>query len=585
MFKPFDALADGATYDVVVVGAGAAGMAAAVFAATAGKTVLIVERTELIGGTSALSAATTWIPNSLHSHKVSPDDSIDKASKFLAGVVGNRSSSELREAFLRSGPEAIAMLESQTEVKFRPYATHPDYEQQFEGATMRGRALEPVPFDGRQLGGDLKFIRPPILEFTLFGGMMVDRTDIGHLLGLRKSWRSFRHAAKILARYAIDRLKGARGSRLVMGNALIGGLLLTLKNKKSADIVLQTSVTAFVPGAQGVEGVVLLHEGATRRIHARHAIILAAGGFNRHTTRRSRLLSSPAPEFSPAAPGHTGEMQDLAIALGARLGDGNLDHAYWAPVSIRKRPDGSTAVFPHFVLDRSKPGTVCVDQRGKRFVNESTSYHLFARAMFEANRHAPTIPCFIITDAVGLKKYGLGMVRMGTGNIRPYLDDGYLVDGATIAELAAKLSMSPVALEETVANMNRYAGTGVDPEFGRGTTLYHRVNGDPAQQPNPTLGPIATAPFYAVRLYPGDIGAATGLVIDEWARVLDGQDRPIGRLYACGNEANSIMGGTYPGPGITIGPGITFAFRAIRDALDAKMAEEAAPRQRLSGGQ
>jgi hypothetical protein len=269
-------------------------------------------------------------------------------------------------------------------------------------------------------------------------------------------------------------------------------------------------------------------------------------------------------------------MQDLAIRLGGRLGDGNLDNAYWAPVSIRERPDGSTAAFPHFVMDRSKPGTVCVDQSGRRFVNESCSYHLFARAMFEHDRQRPCIPCFILTDAVGLKKYGLGMVRMGTRDLTPYRADGYLIAAPTIAELAGKISVDAAALEQTVANMNAYAKTGVDPEFGRGATSYHRANGDASIGPNPTLGPIATGPFYAVRLYPGDIGAATGLVVNEWAQVMKADDQPIVGLYACGNEANSIMGGVYPGPGITIGPAIAFAYRAVQHTLSEAAARQAA---------
>ncbi|TMJ57662.1 MAG: FAD-binding protein, partial [Alphaproteobacteria bacterium] len=243
------------------------------------------------------------------------------------------------------------------------------------------------------------------------------------------------------------------------------------------------------------------------------------------------------------------------------------DSAFWAPVSIRRRANGSIASFPHFVMDRSKPGTVCVDQTGQRFVNESCSYHLFARAMFEHNKITPCIPCFIITDAVGLRKYGLGMVRMGTSDLAPYLADGYLTVGTDIAELAGRIGVPQANLEKTIAAMNNYAETGIDAEFGRGTTTYHRVNGDASVGPNPTLGPIETPPYYAVRLYPGDIGAATGLVVNEWAQVTRVDGQAITGLYACGNEANSIMGGTYPGPGITIGPAIVFAYRAVRHAL------------------
>jgi succinate dehydrogenase/fumarate reductase flavoprotein subunit len=573
MFVTLDSLPDQSRYDIVVVGAGAAGMAAALFAAIDNRQVLLIEHAEYVGGTSALSAATIWIPNSLHAPTVTKDDSPARAAIFLDAAVGNRSPAKLRDAFLHSGPEAIAELEAHSDLKLRPHATHPDYEQQYEGASLRGRTLEPIPFDGRALGADLNRIRPPIPEFTILGGMMVDRTDINHLLNLRRSWKSLVHASRILGRYGIDRLSGRRGSRLAMGNALIGRLLLSLK-KRSVAVLTRTSVREFIVGNGKVEGVVLESDGVTRRVESAHGVVLAAGGFSRHKTRRTEMLHQPTPDFSPAAPGSTGEMQDLALSLGARFGEGNEDNAFWAPVSVRQRADGSTAVFPHFVLDRSKPGTVCVNQQGRRFVNESTSYHQFGRAMFESHRTAPTIPCFIITDAVGLQKYGLGMVRMGTRDVSPFLADGYLVRGATVAELAAKLNVPAPALGQTITAMNTYAKTGVDPEFGRGTSAYHRVNGDASSPgPNPTLGPIATPPFYAVRLYPGDIGAATGLVVDEWARVLKEGNEPIEGLYAVGNEANSIMGGTYPGPGITLGPGITFAYRAVRHALHGPEAD------------
>ena len=583
MFRTIDSIAERARYDLVVIGAGAGGMSAALFAAIRNRKVLLVESTEYVGGTSALSAATIWIPNSHHAAAVDQNDSRENASHFLNAAVGNRSPAALREAFLDSGPEAIATLEACSDVKLRPYATHPDYEQQHEGATMRGRALEPVPFDGRLLGRDLQRIRPPIPEFTIFGGMMVGRDDINHLLNVRTSWRSFAHAAKIVARYGVDRLSGPRGSRLVMGNALIGRLLLSLR-KHGADILTKTTVKDFVMQNGSVTGVVLASNGVTQRVLASKGVVLAAGGYNRHSTGPNGPPRQ-GPIHSPSAPGHTGAIQDLAIKLGARLGEGNLDSTYWAPVSIRRRPDGSTAVFPHFTMDRSKPGTVCVDQSGQRFVNESCSYHLFARAMFEHDRTRPCIPCFIITDITGLRKYGLGMVRMGTRNLAPHLADGYLIEGATVAELAGKINVNAAALTRTVANMNAYAKSGIDPEFGRGTTPYHRVNGDASVGPNPTLGPVSTAPFYAVRLYPGDIGAATGLVINEWAQVTKADEEPIAGLYACGNEANSIMGGVYPGPGITIGPAITFAYRAVRHALndtDARQAAQVQQKESLS---
>lgn len=566
-------LPEAAAYDVIVVGSGAAGMAAALFAAIESQKVLIIERTEFVGGTSALSGATTWVPNTAHAAKVNDSDTPEAVKGFLDAAVGNHSSAANRQAFLDAGPKAIATLEAQSDVQFRPYATHPDYEQQHEGATMRGRALEPVPFDARTLGANLGYIRPPIPEFTIFGGMMVDRTDINHLLKMKTGGKSLVHAAKILGLYGLDRLKGQkRGTRLVMGNALIGRFLKSLLDR-GVDIVVSTEMTDIKADDQRVTGVTVVQGGTRRNFSARKAVVLAAGGYGRHPTRRAEMLHEPTTPYSPAAPGHTGAAQDLALKLGARFGTGGADNAFWAPVSVRRRADGSTAVFPHFVMDRSKPGTFCVNQRGERFVNETTSYHNFGRAMFEAHKSTPTVPCYIVCDAPTLLKYGLGMVRMGTRDIAPFLADGYLIEGATLAELAGKLGMDPGALEASAAEINAAVETGIDERFGRGTTPYHRVNGDAnAGFRNPTIGPVTTAPFYAVKLYPGDIGASTGLAINGDAQVLGPDDTPIGGLYAAGAEAQSIMGGTYPGPGITIGPGIVFAYRAIQNAVHGKVA-------------
>ena len=566
MIVSVDQLRDNDEYDLIVIGAGAGGLAAALFAAIAGKSVLLVERTEYVGGTSALSAGTAWLPGSQHSTKVNPDDDRARVSQFLNGVVGNYAPAALREAFLDSAPEAVSTLEAHTDVHFRPYPLHPDYEQEVAGASLNGRALEPVPFDARPLGAALNAIRPPIPEFTVLGGMMVDRRDINHLLAMAKSWDSALHSAKILSRYGLDRLAGRRGTRLVMGNALVARFLVSLE-KRGATIVTKATTESFLTDKGRVAGVTLAGGPIRRTLRARLGVVLAAGGYGRNDARRQELLPQPTPGYSPAAPGHTGEAQALAMSLGAHFAGGGADNAFWAPVSVRKRDDGSTAVFPHFVLDRSKPGAVCVDQTGRRFVNEAVSYHRFARAMFETNQSRPCIPCWLITDSVGMWAYGLGMARMRTKDLTPYLNDGYLISAATIPALAVKLTVDPAQLQATIKSMNAYAETGVDTEFGRGTTAYHRVNGDAAHQPNPTLGPIAKPPFYAVRLYPGDIGAANGLAIDEWARVLGPGDAPIDGLWACGAEAASIMGGTYPGPGITIGPAIVFAYRAVQDAL------------------
>jgi succinate dehydrogenase/fumarate reductase flavoprotein subunit len=566
MVETLNNLSDNEIFDVVVIGAGGAGMSAALFAAIDGARVLLVESTEYVGGTTAFSAGTTWIPASKHAPSVNPDDTSANAEGFLDRAVGDYSSAAMRRAFIDAGAKAVAHIEANSDVKYRARPFHPDYLSELEGSTLRGRALEPLPFDGRKLGRDFALIRPPIPEFTVLGGMMVDRDDVGHLLKMTKSAASFGHAAKLLARHARDRMSHPRGTRLVMGNALIGRLLYSLL-QRGVTVLTKTKVEAMHNGANGIDALTLTHINERRRIGVKGGVILASGGFNRHPQRRKDMLPGADPSWCPGAPGHTGSAQDLALAAGAHFGDGAKSNAFWAPVSIRKRADGTNAVFPHFLMDRGKPGMITVDKSGKRFLNENTSYHLFGIAMQEANKTTPSVPAFLITDAEGLRKYGLGMVRPGGKGLEPFIADGYLTQAGTLDELASKLGIDKDGLADSVARMNRYAQTGVDPDFHRGETDYQNANGDATWTgPNKCLGPIGTAPFYALRLYPGDIGAATGLVTDTDARLLDEHKRAIGGLYACGNDMQSVMGGVYPGPGITLGPGLAFAYLAARHA-------------------
>lgn len=558
-----DTLPEEAEYDLVVLGAGGAGMSAALYGAIAGARVLLVESTEYVGGTTAYSAATTWVPGTHLAPQVNKDDSIERAAHFLDLAVGGRSPGALRDSLLAHGAEALACIEARSDVRYRVRPFHPDYLSELEGSTLCGRALEPLPFDGRELGDLLTLVRPPIPEFTVLGGMMVDRDDITHLLGWKKSLKSVAYVARILLRHASDRLRWPRGTRLLMGNALVGRLLLSLK-KRGVTLLMRTEAIALHRGADGVEALTLQQQGVRRRVRVRGGVVLASGGFNRDPQKRAALLPGVDAAWCPGAPGHKGSAHRLAEAVGAHYGTGAMSDAFWAPVSIRKRADGSTAAFPHFVFDRAKPGMVTVNAQGRRFLNESTSYHLFGIAM----QKAKAVPAYLITDAEGMRKYGLGMVRPGGMGLRSALADGYVTRGATLEELASRLGLPAANLGDTITRFNGYWREGKDPEFGRGTTAYQRANGDAKWEgPNPSLGPVEKAPFYAVRLYPGDIGAATGLVTDPVARALDREQQVIPGLYAVGNDMQSAMGGVYPGPGITIGPGLVFAYLAARDAV------------------
>ncbi len=565
-------LKDSYTVDLVVIGSGGAGFSAALNAAIDGARVLLVERMAHVGGTTALSAATTWVPGTRRGLEVNPDDTPERVATFLNLAVGERSDAKLRQAFIDHGPHAIAKLEAHSALQFQVRMLHPDYLSELEGSVLRGRAIEPQPFDGKLLGPNLPLVRPPIPEFTVLGGMMVDRDDIFHLLRLTETWKSLRYSVRILVRHFLDKLLHPRSTRLVMGNAMIARMLYSYIQRQGL-LVTNTEVTQLLQAEDSVQGVVLQQtwpDGSVtkRTVHSKGGVVMASGGFNRHPTRRSEMLPGAKEAWCPAGPGHTGSAQDLALQAGGHLGTGGLSHAFWAPVSTRQRADGSLAAFPHFVMDRGKPGMITVDSQGQRYLNESTSYHLFGIAMQAHHATTPSVPSWLVCDAGALKRYGIGMVRPGGKGLAPFLADGYLKQGRTLSELAQQLQVPAEKLQATVTRFNAFADKGVDEDFQRGTTDYQRANGDATWHgPNPCLGALREGPFYAVALYPGDIGAATGLVTDGDARVLNAQGQVIDGLYAVGNDMHSIMGGVYPAPGITIGPGVTFGYLAAQHAV------------------
>ncbi len=565
-------LQDHDTVDVVVIGSGGAGFSAALNAAIDGARVLLVEHMAHVGGTTALSAATTWVPGTKRGLAVNPDDTPERVATFLNLAVGERSDAKLRQAFIDNGPHAIAKLEAHSALQFQVRMLHPDYLSELEGSVLRGRAIEPQPFDGKLLGPNLPLVRNPIPEFTVLGGMMVDRDDIFHLLRLTETWKSFSYSVRIIVRHYLDKLLHPRSTRLVMGNAMIARMLYSYIQRKGL-LVTHTEVTQLLQDGNTIQGVVLqqtLSDGSVvkRTVRSKGGVVMASGGFNRHATRRAQLLPGAQEDWCPAGPGHTGKAQDLTLQAGGQLGSGGLSHAFWAPVSTRRRADGTTAIFPHFVMDRGKPGMITVDSQGQRYLNESTSYHLFGIAMQAHHATTPSVPSWLVCDAAALKRYGIGMIRPGGKGLAPFLADGYLKQGRTLADLAQQLKVPADQLQTTVARFNTFADNGVDEDFQRGTTDYQRANGDATWPgPNPCLGALREGPFYAIALYPGDIGAATGLVTDSDARVLNAQGQAIDGLYAAGNDMHSIMGGIYPAPGITIGPGVTFGYLAAKHAV------------------
>jgi len=564
------------TYDVVVIGSGAAGMTAALTAATLGQRVLLAEKTAFFGGGCAVSGGVVWIPQNAPMAGLGLSDTTAAARQYLRKVVGDKARWDLIDAFLENGPAMLDFLHGQTSVRLVPRLVAPDYYAEEEGAATGGRMLDPAVFDGRTLGPLFARLRAPLPSFMLFGGMMVAKADIAALLKCHKSPAAFRHAIKLMFRYTLDRLRHPRGTRLVVGNALAATLL---KAASQAGVTLQAEADAIdlIRDRGRVAGVALMHAGKLKRVQALRGLILATGGAPGDAEFARAHIPFSEHHYSMAPASNTGDGIRLGLAAGGRLDDVNRDNAFWTPVSLLQRKDGSLLKFAHLITDRQKPGLIAVNHAGRRFTNESASYHDFVAAMHAAQVREATIPAYLICDSRFIHRYGLGLVRPGPSPKAGYIRAGYLFKASSIAELARSLGVPPESLAGEVAANNHYAVTGVDADFARGSSAYQRYLGDPEWGPNPCIGPIAHAPFYAVKVFPGDIGTSLGLRTDPQARVLDAADRPIAGLYACGNDMNSVMAGTYPSGGITLGPAMTFGFLVARALAAGASFESAAP--------
>ncbi len=559
------------TYDVIVIGAGAGGMTAAAVAVAEGLRVLVIEKTAYVGGTTAWSGGMVWIPANARMKEAGLSDSVADAVKYLASTVPETANAGLRAAFLARGPEAIAWLEANTEVRLQPVKVYPDYYPERLGATAGGRVLEPVAFDGTRLGAHFARLRSPLPEFTLFGGMMVNRLDIPHLRNIGRSVRSTLRSARLIGEYALQRLRNSRGTTLHLGNALAARLYASLLARQ-VEILFSTDVEGLVVEGSRVSGVTIRHGARDHLIAVRRGVVLATGGFSHDAALRKRLFPAAAGLISATSPAGTGDGLRLAAAAGAALNIDATSPAYWVPASLIRRNDGSRGVFPHTVTDRAKPGVIAVNAAGRRFVNEALSYHEFVLAMLRDGNGEPDRPFHLVCDRNFLWAYGLGRIKPFTWNYRRYVRSGELIEAASIGELADRIGVKPSSLVATLANYNADAASGRDPEFGRGSTIYQRHLGDAGHKPNPCVAPIAQAPFFAMRIYPADLGTAIGLKVDAQSRALREDGTPITGLYACGNDMGSIMNGNYPGPGITLGPALTFGYIAGRH-----LAEGAAP--------
>lgn len=563
--------------DVLVAGSGCSGMSAAITARSRGLDVLIVEKEPRFGGTTARSGGWLWIPGTSLAKAYGIEETPEQARTYLRHEAGNNYDPARVDAFLSAGPEAVDFFTTKTALRFDMPLVFPDYHAEAPGGAQGGRSMVTRPFDGRELGDLIKSLGMPLPELTVFGMMLGSGKEIIHFMRVTKSLTSAVYVAKRLSRHLMDVLRYGRGMTLTNGNALAGRLARSALDLK-IPMWLSSPVRELTVENGTVTGAIVSREGRDVRVHARQGVVLACGGFP-HDVERRRKMFPHAPtgneHYSPGPTGNTGDGLRLAEAAGGHVEDRLPNAAAWVPVSLTTRKDGSKGVMPHFI-DRAKPGVIAVMRDGKRFANEGNSYHDFVQAMVKAARPGEEIASFLVCDHKTLRKYGLGCVPPFPMPLGHHLKSGYLMRGDTLEALAAKAGIDAKAFTETVRQFNATAPLGHDAAFGKGSKAYNRYQGDALHGPNPCVAPIENGPFYAIKMVIGDLGTYAGIVTDENARALDAEGRVIPGLYAAGNDMASIMGGNYPGAGITLGPALTFGYIAGRHLADSAARRDAA---------
>jgi succinate dehydrogenase/fumarate reductase flavoprotein subunit len=404
--------------------------------------------------------------------------------------------------------------------------------------------------------------------------MMVGKTDIPALLAPFRNWTNFRHVVGLVGRHLLDRLRYNRGTRLIMGNALVARLFDSLRHS-GVDLRYETELSELIRSGDAVVGAVLSSSSRPLAVRARRGVVLATGGIGWSRELRERFFPEAAHRFSLAPSCNTGDGLLAAERVDAVIERDFDSPAFWMPSSVMTQADGYVSVFPHIMLDRAKPGLLAVNKSGRRFVNEADSYHDFVEAMLRSD--SPSVlatPAFLICDRAFVRDYGIGLVHPGTRDLDKFLKAEYLLAGETIEALADNIGVDGGELAQTIERYNRYAESGVDEEFGRGSSELNRFNGDPRNVPNPCLRRVGPGPYYAVAVWPTDLASSAGLCTDSTARVLSSRGTAIPGLYAVGTDSSSIFRGTYPGPGTMIGPAMVFGWCAAMHAAGASAQEE-----------
>ena len=559
------------TFDVVIIGSGAAGAMAALRCAELGLQPIIIEKAHKFGGTSATSGGVMWIPG--HGMDANATDTKDEALSYLKSIIKVDVQEDRLGAYLDNAPQMLNFLKA-TGVPVLA-AAWPDYFPDQPGARADRSVIVPT-FDGRELGDQrYALMREQYNRFKLFSRYAMDLVETFSLMMQQKGWRLT--AAKVISRYWLDRSTrrlSHRDRRFTQGAALMGH---TYKQvfARGVELRLETALEEVIVDAGGAAtGVIVTNRGRKSAIQARHGVILAAGGFEWNQQLRDRFYPVPglARHSSTPEDANRGEALIAAEKIGATVE--HTGQGWWIPTMTLPMPKASNFHEIHqCAFDVGRPWSLCVNRNGDRFVNEATGYDSFGQAMVDDQlKTGANTPCWLIFDAKFRQKFSAGglMPLAHTPEHKVPADwwDHYIFRADSIEALAAKINVPTEALKASVGKINTYSQTGVDLDFGRGGNIYDQFFGDPTVAPNPNLGPLDKPPYYAVPIYNGDLGTKGGLKADARARVLDGAGQPIPKLYAAGNNSANPFGDCYPGAGATIGPAMTFGFVAANDIAE-----------------
>ncbi|NRB37247.1 MAG: FAD-dependent oxidoreductase [Pseudomonadales bacterium] len=557
------------TYDVVVVGSGAGAFMAALAAVNKGASVLMIEKGNQWGGTSSKSGGAIWIPNSKNIAQAGVSDSPEDAFKYMRAVIpASEVDDETIKNYIKFAPEMTNYLEANTELTYTPVTGYADYYPDIAGWKEGGRTMDPSPVDGRQLPEDMlsKIVDSPRASkaFSKFQMSILEGVQI---LAKTPGWIGV--FMSIIFGYYKDipaRLKGLPDRRLCQGNALVSALYLATQ-KKGVDFVMESAVTELTETDGKVTGVVI---NGTQKITASKGVVIAAGGFEHNKQMRDEHISELTDTVnSSGVKTNTGDLHQLAKKVGA--GFGLMSEAWWAPTAMT--PFGPTVLFS----EKSKPGLIIVDKKGQRFMNESITYNSYGDCFKSAQEKGHDVfPAYCILDSHYRQKYMFGGVVQGEA-MPDFMskgmigDDKMLIKADTLEELAGKIGVDYAGLQETMAKVKKYAASGKDEDFGRGSDDHDTMYGDPEVKPNACWGPMDKGPYYATKLLLGDLGTKGGMLINHNGQVKREDGSIIEGLYAAGNATSSIMGSKYPGAGCTLGPAMTIAYKAGHHIMGAEL--------------